>query len=509
MRSDLLTRFVFVALVCAAFSSAAAAQSPSKILSNAEKAFGGAKALRAVQSVRRTGTIVRENDGLTGTFTDEASRPGLYRIAYSLEGFEYESAYNGRSAWSRDSRDGLRTLTGDEGSDFQSEALFRSRMWLERKAERARITAGGRVNINERPANVVIYTTATSAPVRLFFDAETNLLVREERRSGDELKTIDYADYRASGAAKFPHKITVADGNETLTITLDTVHVNPQIARTAFDFPPASGEPLPDITALLREVQENEDRVETILDTYSFTQTIIKRELQKNGILRETGSETFDLAFHKGNRIRRMVARNGRPLTEREQAAEDRDVEKQIENIERDIARKEAREAQGRPSSDDGSRVSIAEVMRASRLVNPRRERFRGRDVIVFDFEPNPDFDYKNAESVLKFFGKTAGVMWIDEQDKQVARLEAYLADSFNVGGGLLAKLRKGASFTLDQQRVNDEIWLPSRADIDLSVRVLLVRGLNFNQVIRSSNYKKFTTDVQDSQVGDSPPPYK
>jgi hypothetical protein len=32
---------------------------------------------------------------------------------------------------------------------------------------------------------------------------------------------------------------------------------------------------------------------------------------------------------------------------------------------------------------------------------------------------------------MLKFFGKTAGAMWIDEKDKQVARLEASLAGQF------------------------------------------------------------------------------
>ena len=122
--------------------------------------------------------------------------------------------------------------------------------------------------------------------------------------------------------------------------------------------------------------------------------------------------------------------------------------------------------------------------------------------MIVFDFEPNPNFDYKNAKSMLKFFGKTAGVMWIDEKDKQVARLEAFLADSFKIGGGLLAKLRKGASFTLEQERVNDEIWLPSVADINLSVRVLLVRGVNVNQVVRSYDYQKFQTEVKDARVG-------
>jgi hypothetical protein len=94
--------------------------------------------------------------------------------------------------------------------------------------------------------------------------------------------------------------------------------------------------------------------------------------------------------------------------------------------------------------------------------------------------------------------------MWIDEQDKQVARLEAYLADSYNVGGGVLAKLRKGASFVLEQRRVNDEIWLPSIADINLSVRVLLVKGIDVNQRIESYDYRKFTTEIKDAKVGES-----
>jgi hypothetical protein len=108
---------------------------------------------------------------------------------------------------------------------------------------------------------------------------------------------------------------------------------------------------------------------------------------------------------------------------------------------------------------------------------------------------------------MLKFFGKTAGVMWIDEKDKQVARLEAFLFDNYNVGGGVLAKLKKGASFTLEQERLNDEIWLPSLADINLSVRVLLVKGIDLNQQIRSYDYRKFTTEVQDATVNEQQNP--
>ena len=171
------------------------------------------------------------------------------------------------------------------------------------------------------------------------------------------------------------------------------------------------------------------------------------------------------------------------------------------EEIEKRLAKSENADN----AAERDRRISIAEMLRASTLSNPRRERFRGRDVIVFDFEPNPAFDLKRAKSMLKFFGKMRGAMWIDEKDKQVARVESFLYDSFKIGGGVLAKLNKGASFTVEQERVNNEIWLPSTTDINFSVRVFLVKGIDFNMLTRSYDYRKFETEVKDAKVGNPP----
>jgi hypothetical protein len=102
---------------------------------------------------------------------------------------------------------------------------------------------------------------------------------------------------------------------------------------------------------------------------------------------------------------------------------------------------------------------------------------------------------------MLKFFGKTAGVIWVDEEDKQAVRIEAYLADTFSVGGGLLIKLNKGASFVAEQERVNDEIWLPSMMEINLTAKILMLKGIDVNQVVRSYDYRKFKTEVKDAQI--------
>lgn len=460
--------------------------------------------MKTVRSWQKVGKITRVKDGAEGNFIEQVSQPNLYNIAYDFGGFETEKGFNGKSSWARDSREGLQTLTGKQSVDFQAEADFRNTLWLDYKKDKSKIAAAGKADVNGKSANAVLLTTAKGVSVKLYFDAVSNLLIREEFPFGNDKMTFDYDDFRIVGGVKIPFATKFQIGEEVFQIKLDEVKINQQIAKAEFDFPKLSNEPLPEISALLKELQANEDKVEELLDKYSFNQKSTKRELGKDGILRETESETRQLSFYKGYRIARIVEKNGRALSEREQKEEDKEVQKRVEEIEKKIAKEEAKTVQqssaGTPD-EEGRRVSIAEVLRASNLVNPRRERFRGRDVIVFDFEPNPNFDYKNAKSFLKFFGKTVGVMWIDEKDKQVARIEAVLADSFKVGGGVLAKLRKGASFTLEQERVGDEIWLPSVADINLSVRVLLVKGIEVNQLIKSYNYRKFETEVKDAKV--------
>ncbi|MCI0524971.1 MAG: hypothetical protein L0Y75_06875, partial [Acidobacteria bacterium] len=297
---------------------------------------------------------------------------------------------------------------------------------------------------------------------------------------------------------------------------LDQVVHNPQLDRRLFDFPKISNEPLPDIAALLKEVGQNEDEVDRILEKYTYTEAITRREIDSNGQMKVKETETFELTFYKGNRIRRLVAKNGKPLSPKEEADEQKDVEKRVREIEKREAEKErkaqkerevAQESSGPPDRERGQRVSIADVLRASKLVNPRRERFRSREVIVFDFEPLPG--YKPQKDYEKFFGKMAGAIWIDPVDKQVARVEARLIEPFKIGGGVLASLKEGGTFVLEQERVNQEIWLPTRAEINAGIRVLLVKGLNINQTVTYGDYKRFNVESEKEKLKDPAPAEK
>ncbi len=497
---------LLAALFLAAASINTLGQSPKSILKKATKAIGKTKALKSIQTMEKRGLIIRLRDGASGNYAMQTTKPGLYHSKFDLRGFETEAGFNGKSGWIRDSREGLKTLTGKAGEDFKAEADYRNWGWINLKRRKFKASSGGKSEISGKPVNSVFLANRKGVRIKLFFDASTNLLLREEIPAGDQTKVFDYSDYRDVQGLKQPFQVETNIDDIRYAIKFDQVSINKPVSNTAYNFPRISGEPLPDIPTLLKELRANEDRVEALLENYSYTEKTTKRKLDKNGILRETGSETYQISFYRGNQIRRMIAKNGKTLTPGQQKKEDKAVEKRVKQIERSIKKDEKKpvdQTRTGPPERDGRRISIAEVLRASKLTNPRREVLQSRKVIVFDFEPNPDFDFKNAKSFLKFFGKTAGAMWIDEEDKQVARLEAVLFDAYKVGGGLLAKLRKGASFTLEKQRFNDEVWLPSIADINLSIRVLLVGGVKVNSIVESTDYRRFKTDVKDAKVND------
>jgi hypothetical protein len=519
-------------IFAALFAMSASAQSADKIVKQAVKAMTngkGEKALREIRSWQVKGTITSLKDDSSGGYRAAAAQPSLYVREFDLRGLEVSAGYNGKSAWARDSRDGLRTLTGDASRDFQSEARYRNARWLDYKKEKSKLALGGQETIQGKPANAVVLTTVKNVKIKLYFDAASGMLIREEIPAGEITRIFDYSDFRPVGNLMEPHAVTISEGDGRYEVKLDQIVHNPQIDRAAFEFPRTSGEPLPDIPALLKEVGKNEDEIDRLLEKYTYTQTVTERELDQKGQMKVKGSETFELTFHKGARIRRLVAKNGKPLSPKEEADAQKDVEKRIREIEKRETEKERKEREaaqkatknsnsntnGDPDGDqpkdaqpEGAqederkdRPSIADVLRASKLVNPRRERFRSRDVIVFDFEPLPG--YKPQKNYEKLFGKMAGAIWIDPIDKQVARVEARLVEAYKIGGGVLASLKVGANFTLEQERVNQEIWLPTRAEINLGVRVLLVKGININHTITYGDYKRFSVESEKEKLKD------
>ena len=230
-------KLVFCVLLTSAFAITANSQSPSKVLKQAEKAIGGATAFQAIRSTVQTGKVKRVSDGAVGRYNVQAAQPNRFNVAFDLDGFEIESGFNGKSGWTRNSRDGLQTLTGAASLNFQAEAAFRNNLWFNAKKDKSKLVAAGQSVINGKQATAVAMITAKGVTIKMFFDAATGLLLRDEISAADVVTSRDYGGYRDVGGRKFAFSSRLTTGDEVYEIALDDVAVNRPVTLAAFDFP--------------------------------------------------------------------------------------------------------------------------------------------------------------------------------------------------------------------------------------------------------------------------------
>src|SRR5208337_4417230 len=109
----------------------------------------------------------------------------------------------------------------------------------------------------------------------------------------------------------------------------------------------------------------------------------------------------FTFFYLGGNEVSTPVKKEGKPLSDAEQKKENEKTQKRIEEIQKQQKKKEEKEEKAKEEGKeekDKEDPGIEVFLRTSQFVNPRRERFRGQDVLVFDFEPNPEYKPKTLE---------------------------------------------------------------------------------------------------------------
>jgi hypothetical protein len=108
--------------------------------------------------------------------------------------------------------------------------------------------------------------------------------------------------------------------------------------------------------------------------------------------------------------------------------------------------------------------------------------------------EATPIAGYKFKDSKAKILLKIHGKVWIDQSEYRWVKVEAEALDGFSFGLGLL-KIEPGGSFTFEQTRVNDEVWLPSRVYFRGEARLAYVKKMRAEVEVTYRDYKKFQTD--------------
>ena len=221
---------------------------------------------------------------------------------------------------------------------------------------------------------------------------------------------------------------------------------------------------------------------------YTYQQRQEERELDAQGNLKKTEVETHDVMILAGRPYERLIARDDKPLTEKE-------ARREQEKADRELDRREHLSAADREKLEKNRREGrkfLNEVPDAFHFQLLGVEQVSGKPAWVIQCDPNPAFRPRDARA--KVLAKLRGKVWIDQGEYQWVKAEMQAVDTLSFGLGLF-RLSPGGSISFEQTRVNGEVWLPTRAYIRADARLGYVKKIRAEIEITYRDYKKFQAD--------------
>ena len=250
--------------------------------------------------------------------------------------------------------------------------------------------------------------------------------------------------------------------------------------------------PAQDPREIVRRATETDRRNAEIARNYTYVERHEKRETDAAGKVKGVESETWDVTPQEGSPYRRLIARNDQPLSSREQKKEDEKL-----RASEALRRKETKEQHDQRIADwnrrqQQRREPIKELPEAFNFTMVKEEPLNGGTAYVIDAVPRAG--YRPRLPSASYFPKVKARFWIDKNDYQWIKVEVESLDTVSFGG-VVVRMAKGSKLVLEQERVNNEVWLPKRVAFQGAFRILLVKGYHGEFNITFQDYKKFQAD--------------
>ncbi len=226
-------------------STAAGEPSADMIVEKYIRAVGGASAIEKVSSRVEKGTMTMAG-GRQFPIDIYVKAPDKRVSFMHTPNGDSITAFDGKEGWLGAPGRPVREMSSSDVEAARQDAdlsfaLHIKQMFRELHAERPE-------KISNHQANVVVGSNPGQAPVRLYFDDQSGLLVRLMRYSESPLgrnpTRIDYADYRDEGGTRVPFRWTIARPSGRFTIQVEKIEQNVAVDDARFAKPAeAPGKP--------------------------------------------------------------------------------------------------------------------------------------------------------------------------------------------------------------------------------------------------------------------------
>lgn len=251
--------------------------------------------------------------------------------------------------------------------------------------------------------------------------------------------------------------------------------------------------PNPDPREIVRQAALNDMANDLKARDYTFLENQVMHKLDRGGKLSSTETRTYEFMMLYGQPVRRLIARDGKPLSTKDAAKEEDKINKLVRKREQETPEQRQKRLADYEKERQQERAFVGEVADAYYFHLLGEENLGGRPAWVISGEPRPDFHahLKEARILPKFRFQ----VWVDKADCQWVKLDAQVIDTVSFGW-FLARLYPGSNVVIDETQVNHEVWLPRHVDLKLNARLALLKKYNLQEAIDYSNYRKFRADA-------------
>jgi hypothetical protein len=220
---------------------------------------------------------------------------------------------------------------------------------------------------------------------------------------------------------------------------------------------------------------------------YTYLERSESRQYARNGAAK-VRSESNEILILGGRPYERLVARDDKPLSAREERREQAKLDNELAKRQHESPAEQARYQKERSEE----RAFIRELPDAFTFRLVKADTVSNQPAWVIKAQPKPG--YSAAHSRAKDFAKVRATIWIEQATYHWVKVDADVLSTISVGFGLL-RVAPGSSMHFEQTRVNDEIWLPSSMLVRFEARLALLKVLRGEYNIRYSDYRRFQSD--------------
>ena len=249
-----------------------------------------------------------------------------------------------------------------------------------------------------------------------------------------------------------------------------------------------------EIRELIRKAADNDMENDKKLRDYTYVERDEQHKLDGKGEVKSTEIKTYDVMEIYGEQVQKLIAKDDKPLSEKDAQKEDEKIQKLIDKRKDESAEDRKKRLEKEEKSREEDRQFVREVADAYNYKFVGVEAIDGRENYVIDGEPKPGYEphLKQAKILPKFRYRA----WIDKDETQWKKVDIECIDTVS-WGWFVARVHKGSRIVIEQTRVNDEVWLPQHTSMKLDARIALLKEFNIDLDMGYRDYKKFRTETK------------